>query len=210
MRYNVACPDCDAQGKEVPVQVVEGALFCENGHKFQDMEAFQAKRPRSIAGMKPPAPPRMPTNTLEMRFKVNPKFKEALLQRFGSEDKLSSTIPALLGCIMDPAAFFISGEDAEMIARALEGERLKDAKSVTGRILALVTDLKQAKQENENLKKSVASANVASSNGNGTGLMVAFDDLTLMKLGGVARKRGQTEVQVIEDTMYYALENGWV
>jgi hypothetical protein len=193
-------------GNIVPIQAEPGRIFCENGHTFQDTEALQSRNPKPIAGMKIPTPPKAPTNTLEVRFKVHPKFKEALDQRFG--DRLEATMPALLSCILDPAAFFIAGEDAEMMSRALGGEKIKDGKSITGKFFALSEELKNLKAENESLKKSVGSA-AAVKNGD-NGIMVSIDPDTMTKLTAKAVQRKQTEAGVIADTMWFALKENWL
>ena len=206
--HPIACPECDKVGNTVPLHTEPGRyeIFCENGHTFKDTEDLQARNPRQISGMKNPAPTKAPSNTLEVRFKVHPKFKEALDQRFG--DRLEATMPALLACILDPAAFFIAGEDAEMMSRALGGEKIKDGKSITGKFFALTEELKTLKAENESLKKSVGSAK-AVKNGD-LGITVSLDPITALKLTEKAKQRGQDEAGVIADTMWYALKENWL
>src|SRR6266702_4048872 len=133
----MGCPDCRDQGLgDIPLENAHGEhdCHCRNGHKFVDTEALHARNPKTLPIKLPQAPKVPVAGLVTITLQVQSKLRDALNERFG--ERLSSSLPYVLGSMLDPGAFIITGADAANLSEKA-GFKISNAQSLAGIIYSL-------------------------------------------------------------------------
>ena len=199
-----ACPTCDAMKVTAMLfaqQFATKGYFCMNGHQFEDLGDLLAMNPRKI-----PVPQKqtLQENHEKVEMSIPSEMKAQLLTKFGTPERLASTLSGVLRALASPRCFIVSEEDIEHIVKIL-GVEVKSARELVGIIF----------ERNEAIKALRQAPAEVPANGkpNGHALpdgTIAVDlSSHIDKLKSLAKFRNESPQQVAEGALKAALDGGW-
>jgi len=202
---NLECPECAKKGVEgIRLKNVQGRneYYCDaGGHKFRDTEELMAMKPRMLTFIPPVKRP--PEGAATLTIPINGEALTKLRERFGV--KLEGAVVSVMGSLLEPDSFVVDHRAAKKMEDVF-GKKPRYSDELAGMVFALNVEKVQALSD---LKDARAAAGGGGQQVVIGGITLAFEPEIVAKLVERATFNGKKVVPYLQETILYALEQGW-
>lgn len=202
----IGCPTCWNNGAGVKSMLFarpgKFSYYCRTGHEFPDLQDLKDLNPPTL-----PIPQRQTQQQGHepVHLLLPTDLKQALLQKFGSPEKLQQTLAGVLRVLAEKQCFLVNEEDIERIEK-MSGHKPKTGAELVGVMFQKDEKIKELTAQ---LGSPAGGAAPAAAPGVPEGKLLIDANLFLPQLRGLANFRNETPEQVATQTLKMALDNGW-
>lgn len=203
----LACPTCRNGGQGILAMLFARPgtfmYYCRSKHEFNDMQELLALNPEKI---QIPQKQTIQQGYETMQLSIPTELREKLVAKFGTPERITQTLGSVLRALIEPRVFLFNAADITRIHQ-MSGQEPKSAAELVGMLYEKIQTVNELTAQVKS-RNPVSTEPAAQSLPEGS-VAVNLSPI-LAKINSIAKFRGQTVNQVVEETLALAVNNGWV